>query len=175
MLQTLSDWLTSLGLTAVVNGHEFAWPLCETLHFMGMATLFGCIGVVDLRILGVGKGLPVAALEKFIPIGIAGFLVNLITGFIFVASAPAGAPLDYFGGNLAFQLKMGAILLAGLNAVAFYVFGFSRQLALLGPNGDASSGAKVVALLSLVFWALVILFGRLIMYNDTLLYTLGIE
>lgn len=174
MLQVLSDWLSSFGLTAFVNGHEWAWPFMEVLHFLGMATLFGCIGVLDLRILGVGKGLPFAALEKFVPLGIAGFVVNLATGFVFVASAPSGAPIDYFGGNLAFQLKMGAIMLAGLNALAFYVFGFSRELARLGPHDDASGGAKLVALLSLVLWALAILFGRLIMYNDTLLYSLGI-
>lgn len=173
MLHALSDWMTSLGLTAFVNGYEWAWPLCETLHFMGMAVLFGSIGVLDLRILGVGKGIPFAALEKFVPLGIAGFLVNAVTGFIFVASAPEGTPYGYFGENLAYQLKMIAILLAGINAAAFYVFGISRRLAALGPNDEAPAGAKLVAVLSLLFWMAVILFGRLIMYNDTLRYSLG--
>jgi hypothetical protein len=42
------------------------------------------------------------------------------------------------------------------------------------PNGDAATSAKVVAGVSLVAWFGVIFFGRLIMYNDTLLYALGL-
>ncbi len=34
--------------------------------------------------------------------------------------------------------------------------------------------AKVVAGLSLLLWFAVIMFGRYIMYNDTLLYVLGL-
>lgn len=174
MLQALSDWLSSFGLSAFVNGYEWGWPLMEVFHFLGMATLFGCIGVIDLRILGVGKGIPFAALEKLVPWGIFGFCLNLVSGFVFVASAPAGKPLDYLAGNLAFQLKMLMILIAGVNAVAFSVFGISRQLARLGPNDDAGAAAKAVAVISLLSWLAVILFGRLIMYNDTLLYSLGL-
>ena len=51
---------------------------------------------------------------------------------------------------------------------------FGIQCVQAGKHDDASGGAKLVALLSLVLWALAILFGRLIMYNDTLLYSLGI-
>jgi hypothetical protein len=175
MLQAFADWMTSLGFTDFVNNHEFSWPFLEILHFSGMTVLFGCIGAVDLRILGFAKGIPAAALEKLIPFGIAGFVLNVITGFIFVAAAPGGTPMDYLVGNLSFQLKMLVILFAGLNAVAFYVLGYSRELSRLGPNDNASSGAKMVAILSLLFWLAVILFGRLIMYNDTLLYSLGIS
>jgi len=42
------------------------------------------------------------------------------------------------------------------------------------PSGDAARGAKIVAAVSLVTWFGVIFFGRLIMYNDTLLYALGL-
>jgi hypothetical protein len=41
-------------------------------------------------------------------------------------------------------------------------------------GGDAPLSAKVIAGASLVLWFGVIFFGRLIMYNDTLLYALGL-
>jgi hypothetical protein len=118
MLQALSDWMVSLHFTSWVGGYEWVWPVCEIIHFVGMALLFGCIVLLDLRILGVGKGIPFSALERFVPLGIIGFCLNLITGFIFVAGNPTGTPMDYFAHNLAYQLKMLAIFLAGINALA---------------------------------------------------------
>jgi hypothetical protein len=174
MLQSLSDWMTSLHFQTWVGGYEWVWPLCEIIHFFGMAMLFGCIVTLDLRILGVGKGIPFSALERFVPLGIIGFLLNATTGFIFVAGNPTGTPMDYFAHNLAYQLKMGAILLAGINALAFYVLGVSRKLSRLGPNEDAPGLARVVAALSILLWVLVIFFGRLIMYDDALRYSLGV-
>ena len=40
-------------------------------------------------------------------------------------------------------------------------------------SGEAAPAAKVIAFVSLVAWFGVIFFGRMIMYNDTLLYVLG--
>jgi len=155
-----------------VNDFDWAWPVCEMIHFIGMALLIGSIGLLDLRILGVAKGLPIAKLEKLVPVGIAGFVANAVTGIIFVLANPSGGPVAYVT-NFAFQIKMTLILLAGINALVFYFTGISRQMATLGPNDSAPANAKLIAIASLVLWFGVIIFGRLIMYNDTLLWFLG--
>ena len=41
-------------------------------------------------------------------------------------------------------------------------------------DGDAPRSAKVVAVVSIAAWIMVIIMGRFIMYNDTLLYALGL-
>ncbi|MGW8369828.1 MAG: hypothetical protein ACWGPN_14270 [Gammaproteobacteria bacterium] len=156
-----------------LSDYDWAWPICEMIHFLGMALLIGSIGLLDFRILGLGKGLPLASLEALVPIGIAGFVANLTTGIIFVLANPTGGPVAYLT-NMAFQIKMILILIAGLNAIAFYVAGVSRQLATLGPMDDAPVNAKLIAVASLALWFGVIVFGRLIMYNDTLLWFLGL-
>ena len=69
-----------------VEEHSWVWPTCETLHFVGLCLLFGAALVVDLRILGVGKRLPVAALYQLLPLGLLGFTLNLATG---MASCPS--------------------------------------------------------------------------------------
>jgi hypothetical protein len=172
-MEALSAWMTTLGLATFVNDHGWVWPVCEIFHFVGMSILVGCIGVLDLRMLGFFKGLSMGVLERLVPLGLLGFAFNLISGFIFVAGNAAGSPLDYLT-NLSFQLKMICIFIAGLNALAFYVFGVARALANAGPDADATGGAKLIAVSSIVLWLAVIFFGRLIMYNDTLLYALGI-
>jgi hypothetical protein len=173
MLDTFVKILLSTGVNDYVATHDFVWPVCEIIHFFGMFLLIGSVGLVDLRILGVAKGIPIRALERFVPLGVIGLLMNLITGLIFVGGNPVGGPQEYLG-NLAFQIKMTLILIAGLNVIAFYVFGIARAADATPPDGDAPASAKVVAALSLLLWFSVILFGRFIMYNDTLLYVLGL-
>jgi hypothetical protein len=56
----------------------------------------------------------------------------------------------------------------------FYVTGIHRTVDGVPPDGSAPVNAKIVAAVSLTAWFGVILFGRLIMYNDTLLYALGL-
>jgi hypothetical protein len=165
--------LLSTGVNDYVATHDWVWPVCEIIHFFGMALLIGSVGLVDLRILGVAKGVPIKSLERFVPLGVIGFLLNLTTGLIFVGGNPVGGPQEYLT-NLAFQIKMALIVIAGLNVIAFYVMGIARQADAVAPDGSAPTSAKVVAGLSLLLWFGVILFGRFIMYNDTLLYVLGL-
>jgi hypothetical protein len=172
-METLSDFMVSTGIGNFVAAYDWVWPLCETLHFIAMSLIIGTVGVVDLRILGVGKGIPIHYLEKFIPIGVIAFLVNATTGFIFVAGNPVGGPMEYLT-NLSFQLKMLVVLIAGINLTIFYFTGVQRSLAAVPADGEASGQAKAIAAVSLTAWILVIIFGRFIMYNDTLLYALGL-
>ena len=172
-MQFLSDLLVSTPLDAFVNGNDWAWPLFEIFHFVGMALLIGTVGLVDLRVLGFGKGIPIAQLERLIPWGIAGFVMNAATGFVFVAGNPVGGPMYYLT-NLALQIKLVLILLAGVNLFIFYFGGIARATDAVPADGEAPASAKVIAGVSLVLWFSVIFFGRLIMYNDTLLYALGL-
>jgi hypothetical protein len=172
-VEALSDFLISTGIGNYVAAYDWVWPVCETLHFVGMCVLLGTVGVVDLRILGVAKGIPIQLLEKFIPLGVIAFIVNAVTGFIFIAGNPVGGPMEYLT-NLSLQLKMLVVLIAGINLLIFYVRGIEHALAGVPADGNAPGSAKAVAAVSLAAWILVIIFGRFIMYNDTLLYALGL-
>ena len=172
-MQAISDFLITLPIGDFVATYDWVWPVCETLHFVGMCVLLGTVGVVDLRVLGVAKGIPIQLLEKFIPLGVIAFVVNLTTGFIFIAGNPVGGPMEYLT-NLSLQLKMLIVLIAGINLLLFYATGIHRSLETVPADGNASGGAKAVAAVSLTAWIFVIIMGRFIMYNDTLLYALGL-
>jgi hypothetical protein len=173
MVETIAHLMLMTGLDNYVATHDWVWPVCEILHFFGMAMLLGSIGLIDIRVLGIAKGLPIKTLERLAPIGVFGILINVTTGFIFVAGNPVGGPQEYLT-NLAFLIKMTLIAIAGVNVLVFYVFGIARAADATPPDGNAPTSAKVVAGLSLLLWFSVIVFGRFIMYNDTLLYALGL-
>ena len=172
-MEAFSDLLVATGIDDYVAAYDWIWPVCETLHFVGMCVLLGTVGVVDLRILGVAKGIPIRLLEKFIPLGVIAFFVNATTGFIFIAGNPVGGPMEYLT-NLSLQLKMLVVLIAGINLLIFYFAGINRSLETVPAAGDASGGAKAVAVVSITAWIMVISFGRFIKNIDTLLYAFGL-
>ena len=156
-MQAFADWIATTGLSAFVNGHAWVWPACETLHFMGLALLIGNVGLMDLRLLGVEKGLPVAPLSRFVRWAVFGFVINLLTGIMFFA----GNPFQYIH-NVAFGYKVVFIGLAGVNVLLFYATGVARQVATLGPGEDAPVSAKIIAGTSLFLWIAVMYMGRML-------------
>src|SRR5262245_55219223 len=99
----------------VIDSSMWIWPILEDLHFVGLILLLGTIGVLNIRILGFLKQLPIAPLHRFLPWGISGFAINVITGFLFYLGMPG-----FYNPNIVFQLKIFAILLAGAELVLFY-------------------------------------------------------
>src|SRR4051812_5972770 len=43
------------------------WPLCESLHFVGLSLLIGAAGFFDLRLLGFMRGVPLRSVKRFMP------------------------------------------------------------------------------------------------------------
>ncbi len=167
MLEALGSFLASPRLTEFVTTTPWAWPVAEMVHFIGMALLIGTVGILDLRLLGIAKGLPVAQIHRLVPWGVFGFVLCVISGIMFVSGDGTTPPIARFD-NLAFQLKMLFLALAGLNVLAFYVFGVARATDAMKAGDDAPVSGKVTAVLSLFFWLAVIYFGRMIMYADDL-------
>jgi hypothetical protein len=158
MIQTFSVWLKGTTLSwAVAGGVPWIWPLCETLHFMGLALLMGVVGVLDLRMLGMAKELPLGPLQRLMPFAILGFAINLITGCLFFA----GDPFQYIH-NVAFAFKLIFIGLAGVNVILFYVTGLYRRVDSVAAGHDVPVAAKVAAAASLFFWTGVMYWGRML-------------
>jgi hypothetical protein len=133
---------------------DYAWRICECVHFLGLSMLIGTVGLFDLRLLGIGKGLSPPAMHRLVGWGIFGFALNLVTGTMFFV----GFPYQYIY-NGAFQAKMACLLLLGVNVLAFYRMGYAK-VAALGPDDAAPPQVKIFAGISLVLWVAVICFGR---------------
>jgi hypothetical protein len=154
----LSKWLETTRVSwAVRGGVPWIWPTCETLHFIGLCMLIGVIGVMDLRLLGRLRGIPIGALERLVPWAIAGFVLCATTGTLFYI----GAPGQYYT-NAIFWTKMSFIALAGLNVLVFYVSGIARMVDRLPADASTPISAKVIGATSLFLWLGVVLWGRML-------------
>jgi uncharacterized membrane protein len=143
------------------------WTFMMAAHFLGLILIVGTVGLLDIRIMGFVKQLPIAPVHRLLPWGLAGLAVNIVTGLM----AFAGRPDNYIF-SIAFWLKMLALLLLGLNAAAFYLTGIFGEVESLKAGEDAPISAKLLAGSSLFLWFAVITLGRYIQpLTDTLLGT----
>jgi len=136
----------------------WAWPIAESLHFLGLCLLVGAIGSFDLRLLGVARSVPIAAVHRLIPWGLLGFAINVASGLMFVLTEP-----DQYIYNPSFHLKVLFLGIAGVNASLFYVTSFQQAFG-RSPSLDAPRRAKVIALVSLCAWMTVIVCGRMLTF-----------
>ena len=135
------------------------WPTLETLHYIGLSALLGTVGAFDLRVLGMAKAIPPAALHKLIPIGIAGYGLNLLTGIAFFSAFPE----QYFY-NPSFWWKGTFMAVAAMNVAVFYLSNEFARVKTIPAGADAPVGAKLIAGISLGAWVLVLICGRLLTF-----------
>jgi uncharacterized membrane protein len=140
------------------------WAFMMDLHFIGLALLIGTVGILNLRILGFAKQLPVAPLHRLTPWAMAAFGINALTGILAFIGMP-----NYYTFDVAFWLKMLALLILGLNVAAFYLTDAFHSVEHLEPGEDAPLLAKFFAATSLALWFAVIALGRYIQsFTDTI-------
>jgi hypothetical protein len=149
---------TVLPPAAAVMRTRWGWPAAESIHFLGLSLLVGTIALFDLRLLGMAKRIPIAALHKMIPWGLAGYGINVASGAMFLMTEP-----DQYIYNPAFQFKLLFMALAGFNALAFYLTTY-RSATAAGAPAEAPRAAKFIAAASLCLWVAVIVCGRLLTF-----------
>lgn len=166
LLAQWAEWgaaLARLPFSAALRSSAWAYPAVEIVHLAGMALLFGSIVVVDMRLAGLGRQLPVTLLLRHaLPFSVAAFVAVVGSGaLLFLAHA------DELAGNPAFLVKLCLIALALVNVVWFHT-GPYRSLRDAQRGWDVGTappaGARISAIVSLVAWSLVICAGRLIAY-----------
>jgi hypothetical protein len=140
----------------------WAYPTVLMLHTVGLALLVGLNAAFDLRLLGVGRGIPLEALETWFPVMWIGFWLNTVTGVMLFATDPIR-----LGATMTFLSKL-AIVFAGVVLIARLrrtVYGRRTEAS---PAVTVTSKARAYAVLSLLIWAAAIVTGRLMAYVSEL-------
>lgn len=151
-------WLENTGVANAIRTIPWLYPTFETGHYIGLSLLVGGIMLIDLRVLGFARALPLKSMIGLLPFVWVGFLINVLTGTLLFIYGATG-----FGTNGAFLLKMGFMVLAGLNALAFDV-SVRRSGGSWVVADHPPSLVKGFATLSLVFWICVVTTGRWMAY-----------
>ncbi len=154
----LAAWAAALEASglgdAMRGGVRNLYPVVNLAHVAGVILLVGGIGVVDLRIMGYGKRIPLGPLSRMLtPLAIAGLLIQAITGFMLYA-ADAGPLLD----STVLRIKLALIAVALVNALLF------RRLFGDLENETPPHLARTMAGLSLACWLGAVGLGRWIAY-----------
>lgn len=156
----LDEYLRAIQHSAFANWvQESAYPIVITLHSVGLAILVGVLVVIDLRVLGFARGLPLPALRKLMKVVWIGFCTNAVSGVMLFC---IDAKKDFY--STLFRVKLSAIAI-GLILGAIInsqVLVDSRELN--QAHAQAPARAKALAVLSLICWVSAIVSGRLLAY-----------
>jgi len=134
-------------------------PTILTLHTMGMAVLVGASWVLDLRLLGMSRHIPLSAFSWVFPAVTIGLVVNLLTGVMLFTKAATT-----WGSSVPFLIKMGLVIVSVATV-------FPLRKYVLGAAGDgvpvaiaAPGSARRLAIVSIFAWTAAVTAGRLLAY-----------
>ena len=151
-------WVESTALSqwVVTSPSIFAFPGILVIHAIGMGFAVGISAAMDLRILGVAPGVPLAEMRRLLPILWVGFWLNAVSGLLLLVGYPTKALT-----NPVFYLKL---ILIGVAMTL--VVRISRS-ATDYPKAatEFPTHLRRHAVISLVCWAGAITAGRLLAYT----------
>jgi hypothetical protein len=155
MLTAVAQRIAGTGFAEWAMSSPLAYPVANTIHVLALVLLLGGIGLVDLRVLGVFRRLPLEPLASaLVPIAATGVLILAASGSVmFAADAKALAESGTF------RLKLVLIAIAIAN-VALFRWRFGKVM----PDRPRVL-AKTLALASFLLWTGVAIAGRMIAYS----------
>ncbi len=160
-LVSFCDWLATTPGSIALHESRYLYLIVLTVHVMTLCVFVGIAVILNLRLMGVTMlRVPVSeVVGRLLPWIVAGFSVMIVSGsLLFYAD-----PLEKYG-NLFFRVKMGLLILAGVNVWAFYTTVYRNVLEWdLDPVPPGR--ARLVGGVGLVLWAAIITAGRMIPYQ----------
>lgn len=171
MFHGLFEWLRDV--PGAVDGDPFSswsqqfagslhlWALTEGTHVVSLMLFAGTILLVDLRMLGLMfRDTPYSTLNaKVLPLTVAGFAITLATGLLLFFSNPV-----HYYHSVAFRIKFIFLLIAAVNIFWFHYM-IQKNQAEWDAKQSPPAPVKAAAIVSIVSWSVVILFGRLMALN----------
>ena len=150
-------WLESLPLSVWVHESPSVWaqPTVLTLHTMGMGVLVGASWILDMRLLGINRNMPLSAFRWVFRAVAVGLIVNVVTGVLLFAQRATS-----LGTAIPFLIKMGLVIASIATLVPLRSLVFSAD----ADRREVSSSARLLAIASILAWSGAITAGRLLAY-----------
>ena len=151
------NWLDSTSLSLWLKESPSVWalPTVLKLHTTGMAVLVGASYVLDLRLLGLGRNVPLSQYRWVFPTLAVGLFVNIVTGILLFIKNPTT-----WGTAIPFFIKMGLVIASVATLVPMR--SLVRQSG--AEQGDITSNMRLLAITSILVWTGAVTAGRLLAY-----------
>jgi hypothetical protein len=162
-LRELFEWVDTFPSSIALRESQYVWSGVVVTHVISVCLAVGLLLVMDLRLLGAAHlQAPFSRLQRrLFPWQMAGVVLSIVTGLLLLYAQP----LRYYR-SVYFWMKMLTMALAALNAMAFH----SRiypSVAEWDERRRLPFGARAAGVLGMLFWAIVVIEGRLIPYSLT--------
>lgn len=154
-------WLDTHAWSTGLHESFYLYNWIETTHVLTLMLSLGLLFLIDLRMLGLAlTGIPATSIARRLSLPmLLGFGVMMITGLLLFYAIPVRTAQ-----SLWFRIKLVLLLAAAVNAWLFH-----RRMRAAGAGWDTARTAPPAlrwgAGLSLLFWALIVICGRLIAYD----------
>jgi len=154
-------WLQGSALGhAMRESGVWTYGTVNLVHILGVSSLFGSVLVLDLRLLGLWKSIPIAAItQPTVPIAAAGFLIAASSGVCLLATKAT----EYVG-NPFLYIKFPAIALGMANVLILNLLPAWKARKTRELTSREKFQLSVVGAISLVSWLTAIMAGRMIGY-----------
>ena len=154
-------WLEASALgRAMRESSLWTYPLVNLTHILGVASLFGALLVLDLRLLGAWRDTPLAAIARpTVPVATAGGAVAIASGLGLLATNAT----EYVG-NPFLLIKFPAIALGLVNVAVLTSLPAWKARATRTLDARDERQLAVGGGVSLVCWLTAIAAGRMIGY-----------
>jgi hypothetical protein len=154
-------WLEGSALGhAMRNAGVWTYGIANLIHILGVASLFGAVLVLDLRLIGLWRGVPLASITRpTVPVATAGFIVAATSGLCLITTNGS----EYVG-NPFLLIKFPAILLGLINVgvLSRLAAWKARETRVLTPVEQRQ--LSVFGAISLLSWLTAVSAGRMIGY-----------
>jgi hypothetical protein len=136
------------------------YGIVNLIHILGIASLFGAVVVLDLRLLGVWRKVPLACVTRpTVPVAGIGFAVAVTSGTFLLATKAT----EYVG-NPFLYIKFPAIFLGFLNIIALNYWSAWKHHRVRELSEPEQARLAIFGGVSLFCWLTAIMAGRMIAY-----------
>ncbi|HVQ15001.1 MAG TPA: hypothetical protein VMS40_15475 [Vicinamibacterales bacterium] len=153
-------WLEGSALGhAMRNAGVWTYGIVNLTHILGVSSLFGAVLVLDLRLLGLWRSIPLASIARpTVPIATTGFIVAATSGLCLISTNGS----EYVG-NPFLLIKFPAIFVGLLNVAVLSRLPAWKERARALSTGEQRQ-LSVFGGIALLSWLTAVGAGRLIGY-----------
>ena len=138
----------------------WSYGVINLVHILGISLLFGSMVVLDLRLLGVWRGIKLSVIATpVVPVAALGFAAAAISGICLISVNAT----DYLG-NPFLYIKFPAIALGLVNVLVLERMPAWRNRQAREPSGREQIQLAVAGGTSLLCWLTAVAAGRMIGY-----------
>jgi hypothetical protein len=155
------EWLAHTPYAEWVN-QSWGWPLALTVHAFGTATAVGIMFIIGLRLVGLLRPIPYAAMSRLMPFVWIAVAVQIISGLTLWMTKPA----QYLADGM-FEVKI-ILLVIAIVVTWQFQWHMTQEADAWQVKGRPSPRARNLVIAACLLWAAVTIGGRLTAYLGSL-------